>query len=58
VRRYVFPVKDQWVSVLVADGVTPPGLGEVKGTGFYAKTPEEAEQVTTALTVSVAALGE
>jgi hypothetical protein len=43
VQIYVLPVGEQWRSVIVADGVLPPGPDEVKGIGFYADTPEEAE---------------
>jgi hypothetical protein len=45
VRLYVYPVGDQWHAVIVADGVAPPGPGEVKGIGFYADTPEEAKEL-------------
>jgi hypothetical protein len=48
VRLYVYPVGDQWHSVIVADGVAPPGPGEVKGIGFYADTPAEAERLAKA----------
>lgn len=34
-----------WTAMIVADNVTPPAPGELKGLGFFAETAEEAEQV-------------
>jgi hypothetical protein len=34
--------------MLVADGVVPPGPGEVKGLSFFGDTVEEAERVAKA----------
>ena len=48
VQLYVCPVGDQWHSVFVADGVTPPGPDAVKGIGFYADAPEKAERLAKA----------
>ncbi len=48
VQLYVYPVGDQWHSVIVADGVTAPGPDAVKGIGFYADAPEKAERLAKA----------
>lgn len=48
VQLYVSPVGDQWRAVIVADGVPQPGSDEVKGIGFYADTPKEAERLARA----------
>lgn len=48
VQLYVYPVGDQWHSVIVADGATPPGPDAVKGIGFYADAPEKAERLAKA----------
>ena len=45
VRLCVHPVGDQWHSIIVADGVSPPGPGEVKGIGFYADTLAVAREL-------------
>ena len=42
VRLYVNPVGDKWAAMLVADGAEPPQPGELKGTGFFGDTAEEA----------------
>ncbi len=42
---YVQRVEDRWAAMLVADGVMPPGPGEMKGLTFFGDTPEEAERV-------------
>jgi hypothetical protein len=41
---YVQPVEDRWAAMLIADGVTPPGPGELKGLTFFGGTAEEAER--------------
>ena len=45
---YVYPVGDQWVSAIVADGVATPGPGEVEGIGFHAETSADAERLAKA----------
>jgi hypothetical protein len=45
---YVQPIGDRWATMLVADGVVPPGPGEVKGLSFFGDTVEEAERVAKA----------
>jgi hypothetical protein len=41
---YVQRIEARWVAMLVADGVTPPGPGEVKGLTFFGETVEDAER--------------
>jgi hypothetical protein len=41
---YIQPVGETWASMIVADEAIPPGPGELKGTAFFAETPEKAER--------------
>ncbi len=36
VRVYLQEIEGRWAAMLVADGVVPPGPGEVKGLSFFA----------------------
>ncbi len=45
VRLYLQPVGEQWVALLVAEGAEPPAPGKLKGMGFFAGTPAEAEEL-------------
>ena len=45
VRLYIHPIGEQWVAMLVADGVEPPRPGKLKGMGFFAETPADAEEM-------------
>jgi hypothetical protein len=40
---YVQLLGEQWAALLVADGVAPPGPGELTGLTFFGETAEEAE---------------
>ncbi len=44
-RLYVQPIGGQWAALLVADDVEPPTPGKLKGMGFFAETPAEAEEL-------------
>ncbi len=44
VQLYTQQIGDRWAAMLVADGVVPPGPGEVKDLSFFADTLEEAER--------------
>ncbi|MFI5341815.1 MAG: hypothetical protein ACHQ7N_18485 [Candidatus Methylomirabilales bacterium] len=44
VRLCVQQIGEMWAAMIVADDASPPGPGELKGTGFLGATPEEAER--------------
>ena len=44
VRLYVHPIGDTWAAMIVADEAMPPEPGSLKGTAFFAGTPQEAEE--------------
>jgi hypothetical protein len=44
VGLYIRQIDEVWAAMIVADTVTPPKPGELKGLGFIAETAEEAGQ--------------
>ncbi len=48
VRLYVRQIGETWAAMIVADEALPPGPSELKGTAFFAETPEDAEQAAKA----------
>jgi len=43
---YIRQIDEVWAAMIVADNVTLPAPGGLKGLGFFGETAEEAEQVT------------
>ncbi len=44
VRLYVHPIGDTGAAMIAADEAVPPEPGSLKGTAFFAGTPQEAEE--------------
>ena len=45
VRPYVQAVGEQWAAMIVADDVSPPAPGHLKGIIFFGDTPDQAERL-------------
>ena len=45
VRLYVHQVEERWAAKIGRDARLPAGADEVKGTGFFEATAEEAERL-------------
>ncbi len=43
-RRYVQPIGEQWVAMIVTDDAPPPEPGSVKGIAFFGGSAAVAEQ--------------
>lgn len=45
VQLSVTPLGERWAATILADGVAPAGLTELKGTAFFGDTPGEAKEL-------------
>jgi len=45
VHLSVYQLADRWVATILAEGVTPPGSSELKGTACFGDTPTVAKKV-------------